>query len=131
MVDRHAPHQVTRAPGSGRNVPVRVLLAAALAAGTAGLAGCTGSGNHPPGGKTTATNGMTMGATAMFSADKLRGALLTRVNGVAPSGKSQSGSYSSLPKVRQAAKAMAALGVTPRGCGQAAAVGGTGLDGVL
>lgn len=129
MVDRHAPHQVTRAPGSGRSVPVWVLLAAALAAGAAGLAGCTGSGSHPSG-KTTATNGMTIGATGMFSADKLRGALLTRVNGVAPSGRAQSGSYSSLPQVRQAAKAMAALGVTPKGCGQVAAVGGTGLDGV-
>ena len=72
---------------------------------------------------------MTMGATGMFSADKLRGALLTRVNGMGPAGKAQSGSYSSLPEVRQAAKAMAALLVIPKGCGPAASMGGTGLDG--
>ena len=72
-----------------------------------------------------------MGATGMFSAGKLRAALLARVNGVAPAAKVQSGSYSSLPEVRQAAKAMAALLVTPRGCGQSVSVGGTGLEGVL
>jgi hypothetical protein len=74
---------------------------------------------------------MSMGATSMFSADKLRAALLARVNGVAPAAKVQSGSYSSLPEVRQAAKAMAALLVTPKACGQAASVGGVGFDGVL
>jgi hypothetical protein len=107
-----------------------MLLAAAIAAGFAGLAGCTGSGSQAPG-DATGTNGMTMGATGLFSAGKLRGALLTRVNGVAPTGKPQSGSYSALPQVQQAAKAMTALLVTPKGCGQAASVGGTGLDGVL
>ena len=131
MFDRRAPQGATGVPGDGSSLLVRVLLTAAVAAGAAGLAGCTGSGSHPPGGNATGANGMTMAATGMFSADKLRGALLTRVNGVAPAGKAQSGSYSSLPEVRQSAKAMAALLVTPRGCGQAVSVGGIGLDGVL
>lgn len=134
MFDRHALQRVTRAPGSARRLPLRVLLAmsiaVSLAAGAAGLAGCTGPGSQASGGNTSGSNGMTMGATGMFSAGKLRGALLTRVNGVA-GGTAQSGSYSSLPQVRQAAKAMAALLVTPKGCGQPASVGGTGLDGAL
>jgi hypothetical protein len=109
----------------------RVLLAAAIAAGAVGLAGCTGSGSHSPGGNATGANGVPMStATGLFSADKLRGALLTRVNGVTPAGQVQSGSYSSLPEVRAAAKSMAALLVTPKGCGQAASVGGVGLDGL-
>ena len=134
MVDRHALQQVSRAPRSGRRLPLRVALAmsvASVAAGAAGLAGCTGSGSQAPAGNATGATGMTMGATGMFSAGKLRGALLTRVNGVAAKGMAQSGSYSSLPQVRQAAKAMAALLVTPKGCGQPASVGGTGLDGML
>ena len=135
MVDRHALQQVPRARRGGRRRPPRVRLAVSVAvsvaAGAAGLAGCTGSGSHAPGGSVTGANGMTMSATGMFSAAKLRGALLTRVNGVAARATAQSGSYSSLPQVRQAAKAMAALLVTPKGCGQPASVGGTGLDGVL
>lgn len=135
MFDRHALQRVTRAPRGGRRRPLRglpaVLIAVSLAAGAAGLAGCTGSGSHAPGGNPSASNGMTMSATGMFTAGKLRGALLTRVNGVAANGAAQSGSYASLPQVRQAAKAMAALLVTPKGCGQPASVGGTGLDGVL
>ena len=131
MLDPRAHSAGNPGTAAWSSLPLRVLLAAALAAGAAGLAGCTGSGSHATGGNATGANGMTMGATGMFSADKLRGALLTRVNGVAPAGKAQSGSYSSLPEVRQAAKAMAALLVTPKGCGQSVSVGGTGLDGVL
>jgi hypothetical protein len=135
MFDCHALQQATRASRGARRLPLRVLLAVSiavsLAAGAAGLAGCTGSGSPAPGGNATGSNGMTMGAAGMFSAGKLRAALLTRVNGVAAKGAAQAGSYSSLPQVRQAAKAMAALLVTPKGCGQPASVGGTGLDGVL
>jgi hypothetical protein len=109
----------------------RLLVAAAIAAGTAGLAGCTGSGSHAPGGTATGANGATISTAAGgLSADKLRGALLTRVNGVAPAGQAQSGSYSSLPEVRAAARSMAALLVTPKGCGQSTSVGGVGLDGL-
>jgi hypothetical protein len=108
-----------------------LMLATAIAGGLAGLAGCTGSGSHAPG-SATATNSMTMGqAAGMFSAARLRGALLTRINGVGPAGRAHEGGYTSLPEVQAAAKAMAGLLATPRGCAQAAAVGGTGLGGVL
>src|SRR5215831_14978172 len=110
--------RVTQGPAGGSSLPLRVLLAAALTAGAAGLAGCTGSGSHTTSANATGASGMPMGATSMFSAGKLRAALLARVNGVAPAAKVQSGSYSSLPEARQAARAMAALLVTPKGCGQ-------------
>jgi hypothetical protein len=73
---------------------------------------------------------MTSTAPGGFNAAKLRGALLTRVNGVPPAGQVQSGSYSSLPQVRAAARSMAALLVTPKGCAQPASVGSVGLDGL-
>jgi hypothetical protein len=107
-----------------------VLLAAAIAAGAAVLAGCTGSGSRASS-SATGANGTTMGATGMFSPDKLRGALLARINGVAPAGRVQTGGYAALPWVRQAARSMAALLVTPKGCGQPASVGGVGLDEAL
>ena len=111
---------------------VRVLLATAIAAGFAGLAGCTSSGSHASGSSATGANGMTMGrAAGMFSADRLRGALLTRINGVGPAGQAHEGSYMSLPEVQAAARGMAGLLAVPKGCVQATSVGGTGLGGVL
>ncbi len=131
MFDRRRLQGAEGTPRGG-SLPVRVLLVAAIAAGVTGLAGCTGSGSHPPSGSASGMTGVKMGAAAgMFSADRLSGALLTRINGVGPAGRVEEGSYASLPEVREAAKSMAAVLVTPRGCGQPASVGGFGLDGML
>ena len=130
MFDRLTLQGAAGIPGGG-SLQVRVLLAAAIAAGFAGLAGCTDSASHAPSGSATGMTGMKMGkAAGMFSAGRLGGALLTRVNGVGPAGRVAEGSYASLPEVREAAKSMAALLVTPRGCGQPTSVGGFGLGGM-
>ncbi len=80
----------------------------------AGLAGCGGGSSSSSSAATTSANGALTSAT-------LRGALLTRVNGVAAAAPASSGTYSSM----QAANSKAASGiqVTPKACSQAATVG--------
>jgi hypothetical protein len=110
----------------------RALLAVVIAAGAAGLAACTSSAGGPAGNGATGMTGVRTGAaTGMFSAGRLSSALLMRVNGVSPAGRVEAGSYASLPEVRQAARSVAGIAVTPKGCSQPAAAGGIGLDGLL
>jgi hypothetical protein len=53
----------------------------------------------------------------------LRGALLTRVNGVAAAAPASSGKYASLPGANTGEKAVSALQVTPKACAGAATAG--------
>jgi hypothetical protein len=85
------------------------------------FAGCTGSGGG------SANAGKTVGASAaaatgLSTAQKLRGALLTRVNGVAAAAPAATGKYASLPEPG-AKKAAGAVQVTPAGCTGSALAG--------
>jgi hypothetical protein len=75
----------------------------------ASVAGCSG-------GTSTATTSMAKSsANTGFSAAKLRGALLTQVNGVAAAAPASSGNYSSLSGAN-ASKGANAVQVTPKTC---------------
>ena len=80
-------------------------------AAVAALAGCGGSGN--PGGA-TATAAADKALNGSFTGTDLRGALLTKVNGVGPTGTASTGKYAALPMT---ATGLAATGsVTPQTC---------------
>src|ERR1700722_1002865 len=83
----------------------------------AGLAGCSGSGGSSAGGSTSAA------ASGMFSAVQLRGALLTRVNGVASATQVSSGKYASLSAMSTGRPAANAVQVSPSACAGAAPAG--------
>src|SRR5580698_772220 len=103
-----------RALGGGVLVPVVV----------AGLAGCSGSGGSSTGGSASAA------ASGMFSAAQLRGALLTRVNGVASATQASAGKYASLSAASTGRPVVSAVQVRPSACAAAAAAGfGSGILG--
>jgi hypothetical protein len=86
-----------------------------------GLAGC-GKGT---GGQTAALSGSTAKASSdgAFTAAMLRGALLTRVNGVAAAAPASSGKYASLPTSSAGKHAASAAQVSPKACAGAATAG--------
>ncbi|MGH3244632.1 MAG: hypothetical protein ACRDOI_00225 [Trebonia sp.] len=87
-----------------------------------GLAGC-GKGTV---GQTAALSGSTAKASSdgAFTAAMLRGALLTRVNGVAAAAPASSGKYASLPTSSSAGKrAASAAQVIPKACAGEATAG--------
>ena len=84
----------------------------------AGLSGCskgTNSAAASASGKTSSNGALT--------AERLRAALLTRVNGVAAAAPASSGKYASLPGASTGEKAVSALQVTPKACSGAATAG--------
>ncbi len=83
---------------SGVLVPVAV----------AGLAGCSGGG-----GSSAANGSTTIAASGLFSSEQLRGALLTRVNGVAAVTPASIGKYGSLSAVSTGGPAANAVQVIP------------------
>jgi len=85
-----------------------------------GLAGCGKGTGHPAAASTSAAKASSNGA---FTAAMLRGALLTRVNGVAAAAPASSGKYASLPGVSAGKQAASAVQVTPKACAGAATVG--------
>jgi hypothetical protein len=99
----------------GRRQTAILLLVPAAVVGVS-LAGCTSSSSHGASASLSATKGDS------FSASKLRGALLTRVNGVGATSAAASGDYTSL--AAQGAGQQAAKGA-PKACAQATE---TGLD---
>jgi hypothetical protein len=104
-------------------------LAAGLAAGLLGVmgaAGCGGPGGGQAGG--TATGVAVSKGNGSFSAAELKGALLTRINGVGPLSRPDAGSYAALPEVQAAAAQMNGVTVTPRSCEQATVPQGAVLD---
>ena len=100
---------------------------AAITAGLialAGVAACTHSGSTH---SAAATGTATSTQAGTFTAIRLRGALLTRINGVGPVAAADAGSYASLPEVQSAARSLSAVSVTPKACAQAMALAGAGV----
>ncbi len=97
----------------------------------AGLAGCSGSGGSstaggPATGAATGAAAATAAASApsgQFSMARLRGALLTRVNGVAATTSASTGEYAMLSAASTGRPAVDAVKVSPSVCGGAAAAG--------
>lgn len=73
-----------------------------------GLIGCSHSASHPSGTTTT--------GAAPFSAAKLRGALLTKVNGIRAAEPAATGSYASLTAASPAGHLSSGVRVTPKAC---------------
>ena len=84
----------------------------------AGLSGCSKAT-----GSATASASGRLSSNGAFTAAMLRGALLTRVNGVAAAGPASSGKYASLPGANTGEKAVGALHVTPKACAGPATAG--------
>jgi hypothetical protein len=94
----------------GRRRQSAILLLVPAAVVGASLAGCTSSSSHGASASLSAAKGDS------FSASKLRGALLTRVNGVGASATAASGDYTAI-SARVAAGQSA--GGAPKACAQA------------
>jgi hypothetical protein len=90
-----------------------------LPVAVAGLAGCGNGTGHPVAATASAAAKSSNGA---LTSAVLRGALLTRVNGVAAAGPASSGTYASLT-TSAAKQAAGAVQVTPKACAGAATVG--------
>jgi hypothetical protein len=88
-----------------------------VAAGVAGVAGCTGGG-HP-----AATVPVSTAVASGFSASELQGALLTRVNGVPAALPASSGRYASLPAATTDRQTTDGVRVTPAACTKPATEG--------
>jgi hypothetical protein len=115
-----------------RRVPLLFVLpaAAAVIAGCGGSAGQTGAqGGATPAGAATSAGAMSSAGVVSasgpgaFTASRLRGALLTRINGAPAAVPVESGSYSALPEVAATKESMHGVKVDPAKCAQAA-IGG-------
>jgi hypothetical protein len=89
-----------------RRAAVLLMVPAAVAA----AAGCSSPVGH------SASTGPSGGQAAPFSTAKLRGALLTRVNGVAAAAPAVAGAYASLPEASAGSKPRRGVEVTPQAC---------------
>jgi hypothetical protein len=90
----------------------------------AGIAGCSGSGgSSPTTSSASASAPASAGASGMFSAAQLRGALLTRVNGVAAATPASIGRYASLSAASLGRVAGSAVQASTSGCAGATAAG--------
>jgi hypothetical protein len=97
-------------------------------AAAAAVAGCGGSASQASPGQAGVSNAAAQAAAARpgnagYSALRLRGALLTKINGIAASVPPEFGSYSALPEVQATRKSMRGVAVTPPKCALAT-VGG-------
>jgi hypothetical protein len=106
---------------SRRRRPALLIMSAAIAAAAAAIVGC--GGNPGQAGASSAKSAGMVAQTSTFTAAKLRGALLTKINGMAAAVPVESGSYSSLPDVRANQRSMRGVAVTPRACAKASAAG--------
>jgi hypothetical protein len=104
----------------GRSRQMAVLLLVPAAVAGASLAGCSSSSSH-----TTDASLSAKAAAGAFSAAKLRGALLTRVNGVGAARPAASGDFSSLSAAETGERSSGDVKATPKDCAQATQ---TGLD---
>lgn len=99
-----------------------VLVASALAA-AASLTACGGGSPADRVNSGAATSAGTVAQAGPVTAAKLVGALLTRINGEAPTAPAASGRYGSLPQVKAAERQAGGTGAPPRPCVQAALTG--------
>jgi hypothetical protein len=102
--------------GRSRRTAVLLLVPAAVAG--ASLAGCSSSSSHSGDAALSAK-----AAAGAFSAAKLRGALLTRVNGVGAATPVASGNFSALPAAELGSRSTAGVKATPKDCAQATQTG--------
>ena len=89
----------------------------------AGLAACSGGSGSGSAGNSAARSSAAGAASGMFSAARLRGALLTRVNGVAAVTPARTGEYASLAAVSTGRSAASAVQISPSACAGAAIAG--------
>ncbi len=102
----------------------RVLAGGLVPVAVAGLAGCSSAGGaSAAGGPATGTAAAAPVLAGLFSAAQLRGALLTRVNGVAAATSVSTGEYAALSAASTGRSAANAVKVRPSACGGAAATG--------
>ncbi|MGD0560472.1 MAG: hypothetical protein ABSA93_36585 [Streptosporangiaceae bacterium] len=107
-----------------RTLPLLALPAAVLA-----LAGCGSSSpqSQPAAGTTAAATavpaGMVTTSVGAYTANELREALLTRINGVAPAIAAEAGQYGSLPEVKATKGSMKDVVVSPASCEAATLTG--------
>jgi hypothetical protein len=128
---------------AGRVSPARLARLAVVAgltglaglAGLIGVAGCSngsgGSASHNGGaGRAGATDaaGVKGGVRGEITADRLGNALLTRINGAAPSAAPDTGDYASLRLIKTAAAQAPGTAITPTECDQATVVRAADLD---
>jgi hypothetical protein len=106
---------------SRRRMPVLLVMPAAVAAAVAGIAGC--GGTHGQAGASSAESAGMVAQTSTFTAARLRGALLTMINGMTAAMPVESGSFSSLPEVKANQRSVHGVAVTPKACAQAFATG--------
>jgi hypothetical protein len=102
--------------GRSRRTAVLLLVPAAVAG--ASLAGCTSSSSN-----TSAASLSAKAAAGAFSAAKLHGALLTRVNGVGAATPVASGNFSSLSAAETGEQSTSGVKATPEDCAQATQTG--------
>jgi hypothetical protein len=86
-----------------------------------GFAGCTGSGGQQ--GAATVSASAAAKASALSSEEKLRGALLTKVNGVPAAGPASIGAYGALAAANTGSRPAKGGQVTPKACAAAAESG--------
>jgi hypothetical protein len=99
----------------------RVLGGVLVPVAVAGLAGCSGGG-----GSSAPATSASAAAFGMFSVTQLRGALLTRVNGVPAVTTARTGKYASLSSASTGRPAASAVRVSPSACAGAVAAAGLG-----
>jgi hypothetical protein len=102
--------------GRSRRTAVLLLVPAAVAG--ASLAGCTSSSTHAADASLSAK-----AAAGAYSAAKLRGALLTRVNGVGAATPVATGHFSSLSAAETDEQTAGDVKATPKDCAQATQTG--------
>jgi hypothetical protein len=102
--------------GRSRRTAVLLLVPAAVAG--VSLAGCSSSSSPTSNASLSAK-----GAAGEFSAAKLRGALLTRVNGVGAATPVASGAFSSLSAAQTGEQSAGEVAAAPKDCAQATQAG--------
>jgi hypothetical protein len=111
---------------SERHWPRPALATTALALlGATAVAGC-GGGSASSASQASATETAGVAATTghkAFSADQLKGALLTKVGGSRPATAAEAGNYGALPDVQTSKQTMHGVKVKPAKCSSAAATG--------
>lgn len=96
-------------------------IASGIVLGTVAVAGLAGCGQGSS--SATASSTLATGTDGGYSASMLRGALLTRVNGVPAAATKSIGDYGSLSAASLAKQAASGVQVTPKACAGAAATG--------
>jgi hypothetical protein len=108
--------------GRSRRTAFLLLVSASVAG--ASLAGCSGSASHSDDASlAAAAKAAAKAAAGAFSASQLRGALLTRVNGVGAAAPAAGGAYASVSAAQPGSRSASAVKAAQRACAQATQTG--------